>query len=431
MKQTSVVEQYTAVAVGKKSDYAVDADNRLGYNMAAVDYIRRGDSDDKLLIFHNLASQSPNKWQVLETKANFIHGSGLDIPTRKKQTNATTGELMLTRAFSKEEKRKLELFKKMKLKNYLASAAFQLSFADEINIMVEWSDTMGEVPTLTVLDNNDVRVASLKPNETKIKGFWVSTEFGKTALTNLQDAAIYYPAFDEEKPKASVISIIHLIMPKPGQRFYGLPSWWGTKKWTEVTNNIPEYYEAIMANGAYATTQYSYPKNRFDIEGKTEQQISVLKDAFFTGVTDAITGVKKSGKVIFTEYEFDAMNKQLEDVKIAKIDQGVNDKAFIEMGEMGLLVQLSGHGTPPRLAGLQIGGNMGSSGKEVISEADFMQDYLMPIYKNLVVDPINIVLESLQIDVQFAVKRIESYTYDATSKSSSSHPNITEDDKDR
>jgi hypothetical protein len=72
---------------------------------------------------------------------------------------------------------------------------------------------------------------------------------------------------------------------------------------------------------------------------------------------------------------------------------------------------------------MQIGGNMGSSGKEIISEADFMQDYLMQLYRAAIVKPINMVADAIGKPVDFAVKRIQSYTFDSTPVKSTANPN--------
>jgi hypothetical protein len=420
----SDITHFTAVAVGINSHLSTDANMPEVANFAtAKKYLKRGVNDKVLVEFHALASESPNKWQVIETKANFIHGAGLELkeeppidPATALPTVATT-ELLATNLLRKE------LYKAMELDDYMPSAAYQLSFADELNVLVEWETAASEVPILKVLDNNDVRVATPAPTDRTIKAFWVSTSFGKSKTVNLEVDAKALPAFDPKQPKKYPMSIIHVIMPKPGQRFYGLPSWWGTKKWTEVTNRIPEYYEATMANGSYLTYHYKFPKSRYDIEGKSDEEIKNIKTEDFKNLTDTISGVDKANKMIFSEVEFNDMNKQVEETKIEKIDNAVNDKAFIEMGEMGFVAQLSGHGVGTRLAGMQIGGNMGSSGKEIISEADFMQDYLMQLYRAAIVKPINMVADAIGKPVDFAVKRIQSYTFDSTPVKSTANPN--------
>lgn len=425
------LEQFTTVAIGKGSHLAVDANNPEVHTFATnKKYIKRGKNDKILLEFHALACESPNKWQVIETKANFIYGAGIELNERKIAMPGDSSSSESTAAIHGGSIRDLEtlnttrqsLYKSMKLSAYLASAAYQLSFADELNVMIEW-EALDEVPVLSVLDNNDVRVAALMPNDRTIKSFWISTEFGKTKTINLEKDAKPIPAFDPGNPKKYPVSIIHIIMPKPGQRFYGLPSWWGTKKWTEVTNRIPEYYEATMANGAFLTYHYKYPASRYDLEDKTPAEIKEIKREEFKNLTDTVTGVDKANKMIFSEISYDTANKQIEESKLEAVQQAVNDKAFLPMGEMGFMAQLSGHGVGPRLAGMQIGGNLGSSGKEVISEADFMQDYLMQLYRAAIVEPINIVADAIKKPADFYIKRIQSYTFDATPTKSTANPN--------
>jgi hypothetical protein len=178
-----------------------------------------------------------------------------------------------------------------------------------------------------------------------------------------------------------------------------------------------------MSNGAFFTFHYKYPKSRYELEGKTEDEIKRIKAEEFKKLTETVSGVDKANKMIFSEVEYNPESKMMEETKIERIDQSINDKAFMAMGEMGLTTQLSGHGVQPRMAGMQLGGNMGSSGKEVVTEANFMQDFLMVCYRQIIVDPINIVCDALDKSADFKVKRIESYTFDSTPTTSPDNPN--------
>jgi hypothetical protein len=95
------------------------------------------------------------------------------------------------------------------------------------------------------------------------------------------------------------------------------------------------------------------------------------------------------------------------------------------MFEAANLVQASGHGIPGKLAGVQLGNDMGSSGKEIAAEAAYLQDFLTPFDRAMICKPLNMLkaIDSLWTGKRIGIERIDSYVQGSTAKDDVSHPN--------
>lgn len=85
----------------------------------------------------------------------------------------------------------------------------------------------------------------------------------------------------------------------------------------------------------------------------------------------------------------------------------------------------SGHGVPAKLAAVQLGSSMGSSGLEIIAEANYLQDFLCRFDRDLLLYPLELIkeLDGIEPDYSLGIRRIESYTPDSTKKTDPSNPN--------
>lgn len=380
-------------------------------------YIYRGDNDQRLLVMHQLASKSANKWQLIKTKANFIAGAGVCLLDDNNKPVPDTAEFKAW-------------LKKIKVKNYLTAAAFQVAFSEELNVRLTLETASKKTAKIEVIDNNDVRAKKLKEGDTEIKSFYLSSNFGFD-IKNISDKKLKeIPAFDENAPTKYGVSLIHKINPVPGQKIYGLASWWGTEAWTKISNDVPKYYEAAFQNGLIITHHIEIPSSychfqNDDGSDPTTEEVRAREDKLIQDLTNTISGIDKSNKIVATFTNMTADGKLQEGVKINKIDFPINDEAFIKLLEASNLMNASGHGVPAKLAAVQLGSSMGSSGLEIIAEANYLQDFLCRFDRELLLYPLEQIkeIDGIEPNYSLGIRRIESYTPDATKKSDPSNPN--------
>lgn len=380
-------------------------------------YIYRGDNDQRLLMMHQLASKSANKWQLIKTKANFIAGAGVCL------LDDNNKPVPNTKAFK-------EWLKKIKVKNYLTAAAYQVAFGEEVNVRLTLDTATQKTAKIEVIDNNDVRVKKLSAEQTEINGFYLSSNFGFD-IKNITEANLkQIPAYDENEPTKHGVSLIHKITPVPGQKIYGLASWWGTEAWTKISNDVPKYYEAAFQNGLIITHHIEIPSSychypKPDGSDPSPEEILQREDDLIKGLTDTISGLDKSNKIVATFTNMTADGKLQEGIKINKIDFPINDEAFIKLLEASNLMNASGHGVPAKLAAVQLGSSMGSSGLEIIAEANYLQDFLCRFDRELLLYPLEQIkeIDGIEPEYSLGIRRIESYTPDSTKKSDPSNPN--------
>lgn len=381
---------------------------------ASGDYMKRGSSDDKLLQMHKIATESPNKWQLLKTQACFIGGAGFRLFDRIVENNKEVHVPYFSAEFD-------DWMERLEVDDYWQAACYQLSFSAELNVLLTLG-TNKKVESLEVIDNNEIRAE--KPTGKKIERFWVHPEMGWKSSLLKKECAVY-PAFDPADPTKYPVSVIHIIAKVPGQKFYGHAGWFGTAKWAGVTNRVPDYYDAAFKNGFFITHHISIPDDYFEVEGLTDAEKKQLKEDTINEIFEVLSGIDESNKVLttFSRYSQDGKGI-LKEIKVTPLNNPIKDEAFIKMFEAGNLVQSSGHGVPGKLAGVQLGSAMGSSGKEIIAEANYLQDYLTVFDRAMLCKPLRIAkrIDNLEPTKMLGISRIESYTYNSTPEGDKSSP---------
>jgi len=254
--------------------------------------------------------------------------------------------------------------------------------------------------------------------------YYLNTDFGyKTKVVT--DKLLMLPAFDPDEPTKYGDFILHHHLPKPGQKFYGFASWWGTSKWSAVTNKVPDYYEALFKNGFFVTHQIIVPDDYFVKEGQSEENELTAKENWVKQVTDTLSSVEEANKIVVTFKKMTAEGKDyMTGVEIKAVENPMNDSAFVKMLEAGNLIQTSGHGLPGVLTAVQLGAEQGTSGKEVMAVSNYVQDFLMLIYRSALAGMFAILkeIDNIEPGLDIGIGRIPSYTFDSTPKADASSP---------
>jgi len=394
-----------AILSGQKQGKVLDADEGTRLAGSADWYIKRGSNNKKLTDFLALLGDSPNKWQFLKTKANFVYGRGVSLFEEEEDAKSVPMPVISPDFFKWR--------KKLKLNKIALAAANQVVFSYELNLLVKLDAKTKKISEVRVIDNNHIRAARVKDGETKVSGYWLHSNFGRVDIKKTD--AEFINAYDPKNPTKYGKFIIHEIVPTPGQIFYGNAPWWGTRPWSDVANNVPKFYEAAFKNGFFVTHHVIIPDDYWDVEGKDDNEIKKEKEDTINSISEVLSSVEESNKVIYTFSKLQSDGKISSAIKIEPIEFNIKDEAFIKMFNTANQVQASGHGLPGKLAGVEFGNSLGTSGKEISTLADYVQNFLVTQERKCVLDALEVLqeIDGIEMDKVIGFKNITTYVFDS------------------
>lgn len=413
------------VTFGKDAGQAVDAAFAEKKTIATSKttgrkYVPRGENDAKLLELHALASASPNKWQFLKTNRNFLAGMGIG-PHEEKVVQDSLKYVPVPRSPQYRA-----WHEKLNLDDYVGAAAWQITYQSELFVKL----TLGidkKTEGLEVIDSFIIRPKKCLDGETRISSYFISSKFGVQKFVKVEDC-IEIPAFDPKNPTKYPVSIIHVKDQIPGQVYSAFGMWWGTEKVTKIANRVPDYYEATLDNGFFVTQHIEIPDDYFQKEGLDEAGEEALKQTVLDQIAETLIGAEKANKTLFTFSKVNIDGKTLTGIKINPVKNTVDDEAFLKLMDSINIMQSAGHGVRSDLAGVAIGNQLGTSGKELATSANYMQDYMTHFDREILLKPIRIAqkIDAIEPDKYMCVYRISSYTFDVTPKGSGDNPNASQ-----
>ena len=410
----------SVVTFGRDASTTVDASLDRGRATGTkADHIPRG--DDKVLHrLHELACASPNKWQLIYTKADFAAGLGLGVGTRQ----VVGDEIKLTPVIDPVYQ---EWIDRLGLDEFVPAAALQLSFAEEFYVRFAFESGQ-KLLSIDVVDVFDIRPAKLEKGQTKVTAYLINANYGTPRFK--KDEYVRVPAFDPTDPAKYPVSIMRVCRPAiPGQRFFALSPWWGTENWTKVSNKVPVFNDKGLDNGYFITHHISIPDDYFDAEGfENEDEKKAHQKKVLDAMAETVASYENPNKVLFTFHKTDTMGKELPGVRITPLKSTIDDEAFLNLYNAANIAQAQGHGVLPALAGIETGAKLGGSGKELEASANYMQDFLTVQHRRLILKPLLIAqkIDGLDPTKTLYIQRIKTYTYDVTAKSSPDNPRNAE-----
>ncbi|MDO7851555.1 hypothetical protein [Hymenobacter convexus] len=177
------------------------------------------------------------------------------------------------------------------------------------------------------------------------------------------DEAQVLPAYDPLSPSKYGECLLHGRDWTPGQKYYDMPPYWGTRKWTEVSNKIPRFHSAGLDNGYNLKYHIKIPQGYFDQFGDAEKQKAAERE-LMGSMNEMLAGVENADKAFVSKFAVDAMGKALPGWEIVPIENKMSDKAYDSVNTQANIAHTSGHGIDPSLAGIDTGGKFGGSGSE-------------------------------------------------------------------
>lgn len=388
------------------------------------DHVAWGEKDQTLFELHKLASDSPNKWPLMKTRRDFLLGHSLEVVTRKVEN----GEVVFKVEDDSESQKIIDWIEGNNYTKLLKKKAMDFIFSGRYFLkVINLLDGNVRLEHLSVFH---CRPCKMDLNETKITKYALNGNFGTKFFRKSETH--FLPAFDENDPRKYAVSILDVKDYWPGMVYNTFAEWWGTKGWTEVANDIPRFHKSGLKNGYNIKYQLSIPDDYFQKEEYEEgENEDTIKKKVLKEMSEALSGVDNADKTLVTYHKVLAEGRYAESgVKIIPLKNEMSDDAYTKLFNTANQVQATGHRTLPTLAGIDTGGKLGGSGKELEVAANFQQNHLTPSDRELLLEDLLIVKKMLGWgkDKYFQFKNIEMYNFDTTPKDASQNQNQNNQD---
>jgi hypothetical protein len=289
------------------------------------------------------------KPQLLLTSRDLLLGSRLGVFKR----SVVEGKLVLEPVIDPQMEDWLEMIDAPMV---MASSAFNLVYFGNYFTAISL-DSSKKVEDVVPFDCTDVRAEICKtrrPESYVLHPDWANFK---------GDQAKRVPAYDRKNPTRYGDFIYHGRDWTPGQKYYDTPAYWGTRKWTEVSNKIPRFHSSGLDNGYNIKYHIKIPRDYFLQFGDAKAQAAAEKE-LMGAMNDMLSGVENVDKAFVSKFGVDSMGKVLPGWSIEPIENKMSDKAYDSVNSQANIAHTSGHGIDPSLAGIDTGGKLGGSGSE-------------------------------------------------------------------
>lgn len=296
-----------------------------------------------------LVSNNHLKPQLLLTARDLVLGSRLGTFQR----TLVDGKLRLEPVIDLEME---DWFESVEGDELLSRSAGNLEyFANYFTVITLNSNK--KVEAMIGKDCNTVRAqatSARKPQNYYLHPNWRTVQAGQVDTV---------PAYDPADPTRFGQFMVHGRDWTPGQKYYDWAPWYGTRKWTEVSNKIPAFHASGLDNGYNIKYHIKIPANYFDQYGTPEARKKAESD-LMVAMNEMLSGVENVDKAFVSKYQLDQMGKAQPGWSIEPIENKMSDSAYEAVNNQANIAHTSGHGIDPSLAGIDTGAKLGGSGSE-------------------------------------------------------------------
>lgn len=268
------------------------------------------------------------------------------------------------------------------------------------NMFIEMIET-GSGGIASISTHSAKRIRSGVQNSKGIvdKYFWHGSWGESTKkLQSTNIAPVQIPAWRKDigQPK----SLLHLGDPLFFDGYYYWPAYWGGAEWIELSNVIPKFHKANIANGYSIRFHIKMPVNYFLDKVKYEASVSAEDKArcideatsaeqdFINNMNKFLSGAKNSGRAVYTKFEFaEDLAKEYPGIKIEPITADLKDEALLKLFEKSNDANISAQGIHPSLASIQTQGKM-SAGSEIRNALLSYIAIKTPLPRKLILKPL-------------------------------------------
>lgn len=210
--------------------------------------------------------------------------------------------------------------------------------------------------------------------------------------------------------------VVHLKHYEPGYPYYGIPSWYGTRKWIELANLIPEWHISGIKNG-YAIRYLVEVSDAFFANVPIEE-IEQAKDRLQDEIDACLAGFENAGKSLHIGMSQNLFSEGADKgvIRITPIQVDLKDDAFSILFENSNTAVPSGFTLAAPLAGIERSGGI-SSGSEMEHAYRIWLHLHAPTLRKVLLNPIKIISringwEEKYPGIQFGFENTELTTLD-------------------
>lgn len=315
-----------------------------------------------------LAESNGDILNLLDTRADFMHGAGIGLFTRENGENKEV-------SFEKYR----EFWESHDLDDLLDAMITQLVYFEcaAINISVK-----GKVMSFRIKDAITVRAAKVSEKEGEIKEWLLSSSWEEGAGKSISAVAV--PAFDFQNRKQPE-SILFLRKHQPGHFYYPFPRWWSQEKNIRIANRIPDRIsneldsEGNIGAIVHVSNQYiddmvrEQPKKEDGSEYTREE----LKDGFVNVAKEFLFGDGPK-KFLIDFCATDKDGKLINSLEIEHVKKTIAGKENNEIYQGRLTSICNAVGVLGGLSGISDQKMNSSGGTEIRESANFQQFYRTP-----------------------------------------------------
>lgn len=297
----------------------------------------------------SLCFENHFKPQLIKTSRDLLCGAGLMIYKRIYEN----GKKKAVPVDADVANQWLDAFEIEKVYRQLA---YNLELYGNAPLCSTLSAASGEHLDIRALSCTDVRAETASITNYRVNNYFLHPSWKGVSAKDLVPVA----AFDPRNPTAKRDSILWLRDGIPGNPYYDVPDWYGSRKWTEVSNLIALFHFAGLTNGYNIKYIVRIPENYFDKYGDEKE----AKEKEWRQAMDRfLAGVKNNGKPILEKYQM-INGQEIPGLKIEVVPNGGGDDSYMKVNEAANQIHASAHRIDPSLAGIDTGSKLGGSGSE-------------------------------------------------------------------
>jgi len=210
-----------------------------------------------------------------------------------------------------------------------------------------------------------------------------------------------------------------------GDDYYFCPSWWGSRKWIELSNNIPQFHLSNLEHGYTIRYHVQVPRSYIlEVVGQKppeddqkamstwREKIAGAKQAVLDEMNKYLAGAENTGRAVVTYYKQGPSGMQHE-IKITAIDTKMNDEALLKLFEKSNQANISSHAVPPSLAAIETSGKL-SSGSDIRNSLLMYLATQTPVMRQILLEPLHLVARVNRWDpeLRFGIRDVEITTLD-------------------
>lgn len=333
--------------------------------------------------------------ELLKTKRDIILGGGLQAYRDVYVNGEKTMELLETPQYAQE------FFDFVDIDNYYLTAANNLVKHAQIMIEMVRETTSDRIASMKAHECRHIRAEQQNSASGKIENYYWCGNWGssrKELGRRWPIMTIPNYAGEEAKQKKFLLHTGDSILT---DEYYYIPTWWGGKKWIEVSNKIPIFHDSNLDHGYSIRFHVEIPKDYFYTSSTADQTADMRKESlakaqtarqtFLDNLNKFLSGITNAGRTVVTEYEINkAAGKEFPGIKITPINFDMKDKSLLELFEKSNQANISGQGIHPTLAAIETAGKL-SSGSEIRNAYLMYTALKTPAARRILLKPIEMI----------------------------------------